>query len=88
MGKVNALTKVNVQDVETDFDELESQIQQELPHTAEILDTDLEEVAFGLKALLVLISIPDSEGGTEKIESVINTIDPVKSVSIENVDRV
>lgn len=88
MGKVNALLKVNVDDVDTDFDELAEEIESELPNSANLNDTDTEEVAFGLKALLVLVEIPDVEGGTEEVESLISDIDTVKSVTVENVDRV
>ena len=88
MGKVNALLKVNVHDVETDFDELIEAIQSTIPSTATVNDTDTEEVAFGLKALMVLVEIPDEEGGTEKLESAIGSIDAVKSITVENVDRV
>lgn len=88
MGKVNALLKVNVDDVDTDFDELTDSIREALPNSVSINDTDTEEVAFGLKALILLVEIPDAEGGTEKVEDIIESVDTVKSVTVENVDRV
>lgn len=42
-------------------------------------------VAFGLKALEVLVTLPDAAGGTDALEDTIRTIDGVESVATRDI---
>ncbi|PIT84191.1 elongation factor 1-beta [Candidatus Micrarchaeota archaeon CG10_big_fil_rev_8_21_14_0_10_45_29] len=45
------------------------------------------EVAFGMKALIVKIIIPDGEGGSDKIEEKLKEIENVSTCDTTNLDR-
>ncbi len=46
-----------------------------------------EPVAFGLKALMVIVQVGDIKGGTEKVEEEFTKVEGVKSVSVEELGR-
>jgi translation elongation factor aEF-1 beta len=47
-----------------------------------------EEVGFGIKVLKVNVLLADSEGGMEKLETSIKSIEGVTQVEVETVTRV
>lgn len=49
--------------------------------------TEIEPVAFGLKALKIIFVMDENKGSTEKLENKINLIDGVKSVEVIDVRR-
>jgi elongation factor 1-beta len=87
MGNVQAVMTVMPTSVDIDLDELAEEIKVSIPETASLQDTDTEEVAFGLESLKILITIPDSKGGTDLIESELLNLEDVESVSVESVTR-
>lgn len=87
MSKVIAKLVVMPESPDVDLDELEETITEELPEGAGIEDDDTEDVAFGLQSLILLVSLPDAEGGTEEAEEVIGDLDDVESVRVESVTR-
>jgi len=50
----------------------------------EIKSVREKPIAFGLKVLELLIIIPDSEGGTDKIEKELSELEGVENVTIED----
>ncbi len=87
MGNVQALMTVMPTGVDVDLDELEERISLNLPEAAKLQDSDTEEVAFGLKSLQILVTVPDDAGGTEKVEGRIQQIEGVESVQVGSVTR-
>ena len=87
MGDVQAKLKVMPESAEVDLEALGEDIEDELPDAAEVLKTDTEDVAFGLQALIIYVSVPDSEGGTDPAEEAIDDLDDVESVRVEEVTR-
>lgn len=87
MGKVSALIEIKPDGPEVDMDELRDDVEDNLPEGGKVTDTDTEEIAFGLKKLLVQVTIPDSEGGTEEVEASFEEIDGVQSVDTDSVTR-
>ncbi|MBI2659417.1 elongation factor 1-beta [Candidatus Woesearchaeota archaeon] len=49
--------------------------------------TQIEPVAFGLKALNIFFVMDESKGSTEKLENTISQIDGVESVEVTDVRR-
>ena len=80
MGNVAISIKVMPQDANTDMNKIKNEISKRM----KIQDSKIEPIAFGLKALKILIITPD-RGGTEEIENEIRKIDGVANVEVESV---
>jgi len=88
MARVAVVLKVFPNSVETQPSDLLERIKSKLPENYEIMGSGEEPIAFGLKALKVIISIPEeSEGGTESLEQFIKSIEGVEEVEVETVHR-
>ncbi|MDY6770220.1 MAG: elongation factor 1-beta [Candidatus Nanohaloarchaea archaeon] len=83
MGEVAVVLKVMPEDTETDLDRLADGIRSEI----DVEDLQHEEVAFGLTALQVSTIVDDDEGGTDAIESALRGLDGVRSVEVEDMQR-
>lgn len=83
MGDVAVTLKVMPDSPETDLDK----IREEISKKVKIQDYNTEEIAFGLKALRILIVKPDT-GGTDDIEKQIKEIEGVSDVEVESVTLV
>ncbi len=85
MGRKVLITyKVMPADVDVNLEELKSKIIESISDKCEIKDTKEEPIAFGLKALKILVMIEEKEGLAEKIENSILNIDKVESVEVES----
>ncbi|WGI16790.1 elongation factor 1-beta [Methanonatronarchaeum sp. AMET-Sl] len=86
MGDVAAKIKVMPKSPEIDLNELEESIKKVIT-MGEVKKVERENVAFGLKALMVTVVVPDEEGGTEVIEEKLSEIGDIESVRVEGVNR-
>ncbi len=82
MGEVGLQYRVLPEDVEIDLDKLEADIRAALPEGAIFRASEKKPVAFGLKALHVLVVLDDKKGGAEQVESAISGVPGVQSVEI------
>lgn len=88
MARVAVIMKVLPNSVEITPQQLLEKIKEVLPSEYQIMDSGEEPIAFGLKALKIIISMPEeTEGGTEKLEELIKSIDIVEEVEVEAVHR-
>ena len=88
MARVAVVLKVYPESPETSLEELVSRIEEKLPEDYKLEGKGEEPIAFGLKALKLVISVPEeSEGGTETLETLISSIDGVSEVEVEVVQR-
>ena len=88
MARVAVVLRVLPNSVEIQPSELLEKIRMNLPGDYQILGSGEEPIAFGLKALKIIISIPEeTEGGTEQLEQFIKGIDGVEEVEVETVHR-
>ncbi len=87
MGKVAAAIKVMPNDPDVDLDQLQEELEKQLPEGAKINGFDRDDVAFGLTALIPTVIVPDETGGTEAVEEAFQKVDHVESVSVEDVGR-
>jgi len=68
--------------VEVDLEDLKKKIQAALPAGAALRASETKPLAFGLKALHVLIVLDDKKGGAEQVEAAISGVSGVQSVEI------
>lgn len=83
MGEVAVVLKVMPEDTETDLETMEKEIRDAI----DVEDMQEEEVAFGLKALKVSTIVGDQEGGTDAVENAVSGIEGVRSVEVEDMQR-
>ncbi len=79
MGKVAISIKVMPANSEVDVEKIGDEIKKRL----EVKDLKIEPIAFGLKALKVLVLVDDSEG-SEKVEKTISSVDGVGEIEVES----
>ncbi len=82
MGEVIVGLKVMPESPETDMEKLKNDIRNAIPDGVKLRGLREKYIAFGLSAVDVTITMPDSEGGSEKIESALSKIPNVSSVEV------
>jgi len=82
MGEVGLQYRVLPEGLEVDLDKLEQDIKGALPEGAHLKASEKKPLAFGLKALHVLVVMDDKKGGSEQVESAISALPGVQSVEI------
>ncbi len=88
MANVAVIMKVLPNDVSIQPQELLERIKKALPENYKIIGSGEEPIAFGLKALKIIISIPEqTEGGTEQLEKLLKQVEGVEEVEVEAVHR-
>lgn len=89
MAKVLVVASVYPSSTDINLDELVEKIKEKLPENYEITRYDKVPIAFGLNALKLYILIPEeSEGGTSKLEELLQGVKGVEEIEIEAVHRV
>jgi elongation factor 1-beta len=89
MARVAVVLKVYPEDINIDLEELKREIERRLPQDYSLKAWDKEPIAFGLKALRLLITMPEEiEGGTEPLEQIISQVPGVSQVEVELIQRV
>ena len=83
MGKIGVVLKVMPESPETDLE----RIKEEAKKKIDVNDMDEEDVAFGLKAVMISTVVADDEGGTDKVEEQLSKIEGVQSVEVEDVQK-
>ncbi len=83
MGQVGLQYRVLPESPEIDLAKLQDSIKSALPQGAEIRASETKPVAFGLKALHLLVVMEDKEGGVEVVEQAISGVQGVQSVEIQ-----
>jgi len=86
MVGTNAVTvQVMPKSPDTDLEKLKKEIQEKLKK-AKNMQIEEKEIAFGLKALMLLIAWPENED-TDEIENILTEIEGVSSARIEDIRR-
>ncbi len=87
MARVMAQFRVLV-DPGVDPEEVAGKIQESLePLGVQLMDRRQAELAFGIVALTILLSTPEEEGITDKVEEALSSIPGVSSVELETMSR-
>lgn len=82
MGEVAVLLRLMPQGVETDMDALAKGVRGATPSTVKLRGMQIKDIAFGLKALLVSVIMPDAGGVLEQVEKAYATVPHVESVEV------
>lgn len=82
MGEVGLQYRVLPEGLDVDLEKLRQGIEKALPDGAALKAAEQRPVAFGLKALHVLIVLDDKKGGAEQVENAIAGVAGVQSVEI------
>ena len=83
MGNVVMKLKVMPTDVNVDLNAVLEKIKEVNLKGVEIRNSEIQPIAFGLKALIILVVMPDTENIGDKFIEEIQKIDGVESVEIE-----
>lgn len=87
MGEVAAKIRIMPTDMNVDLGKLKEALAKAVPSGARLHGFSEEPVAFGLKALMVVVKVGDLEGGTEKVEEAFCKVKGVENVSVEELGR-
>lgn len=89
MGDLVAVFKIMPNSPETDLDAIEESIRSLVPADVTVEQTATDPVAFGLEALMVTLSMPDSEEiSADHMEQDFAKVDGVESVECTDVGRI
>ncbi|MDI3502664.1 MAG: elongation factor 1-beta [Archaeoglobi archaeon] len=87
MGEVLARIKIMPEGADINLEELKKRIEEGMPEGARLQRVSEEPVAFGLRALVADVIVDDAEGGTDKIEDFISSLEGVSSIQIVSLTR-
>ncbi len=87
MGDVMAIIRVMPDSTDRDMKKLEESCKAALPKGAKLQGVQVKPIAFGLKALLIAVTVSDAEGGTEAAEQALAKVPGVESINVEFMDR-
>ncbi|MCZ7399421.1 MAG: elongation factor 1-beta [Candidatus Methanoperedens sp.] len=87
MGEVAAKIRIMPSGMDVDLNKLKEALAKVIPNGVRLHGFLEVPVAFGLKALMVVVKVGDIEGGTEKVEEAFSKVSGVESVSVEELGR-
>ncbi len=87
MGTVLAVFKIMPEDMEY-FEEIKEKVKEALPEGVELQEMKEEPIAFGLKAVIVAVTMEDTGGLVDKAEEALRSIPHVENVTTEGVTLV
>ena len=89
MADVVVTLRIMPQGTEINLAEIESKAKKEIVDfcNSKEFKTNIEPIAFGLKALNIFFVMDESKGSTEALEQKISRIDGVESVEVTDVRR-
>jgi len=79
MAKMLVSMKIFPEDITIDLDQLKQKIEQALPQDSKVLRFNEEPIAFGLKALITHILVPEEK--QDELEIIENSIRQIQGVS-------
>lgn len=82
MGEVGLQYRILPEGLEVDLKKLEEDIKNSLPEGAKLRAAEQRPLAFGLKALHILIVMDDKKGGADLVEAAITGVPGVQSAEI------
>jgi elongation factor 1-beta len=82
MGEVGLQYRILPEGTEVDLGKLLTDVKAALPKGANLKASETKPVAFGLKALHILVVMEDKQGGADIVEQAIGGVSGVQSVEI------
>ena len=89
MARVVVSLRIMPQSPDVDLSEMETKAKKEIVDfcNSQEFRTEIQPIAFGLKALMILFVMEESIGTTEKLEQKISQLEGVESVEVTDVRR-
>jgi elongation factor 1-beta len=87
MGEVAAQIKIMPNSPDVDLKGLSARIEAQVAQFGRVHSCEVQPIAFGLKALLIIVIVKDREGGTEALEASLSLIEEVESIQVVAVTR-
>ena len=89
MANVVVSFRIMPKNTSVDLYKLETKVKKEIVHfcNSKEFKTQIEPIAFGLKALNIIFVMDESKGSTENLEKKISQLDDVESVEVTDVRR-
>ena len=88
MANMLASIKILPKDITVDLTQLKDQIEKALPTNVKIEKFQEEPIAFGLKALIAHVTMPEKEEGImSKLENAINSMSAVGEIQVIGMTR-
>ncbi|MAG15678.1 elongation factor 1-beta [Candidatus Woesearchaeota archaeon] len=88
MATVVVTLKIMPESVDTNLEELSASATEKISaFGGNVGKTDTEPIAFGLKSLLLMFSMPEEKGSTEDLEKQISELPGVRGVQVIDVRR-
>jgi elongation factor 1-beta len=82
MGDVIVLIRILPEEVSTNLDEIREEVKKRIPAGVTLRGLETKDIAFGLRALNVVIQMKDKEGGPDEVQKSFEQIPHVQSVEI------
>ncbi len=82
MGQVAVLFRLMPKGVETDVGAMEREVRSSVPSGVKVRGTQVKDIAFGLKSLLVSVVMDDAGGILESTENALARLPGVESVEV------
>ncbi len=82
MGQVAVLFRLMPESVETDVRAMGEGARAALPSTVSVRGMQVKDIAYGLKALLVSVVMPDAGGVLAQVEAALAKVPHVESVEV------
>ncbi len=88
LGKVAVSFKVMPSDESKDISSMERKLKDELSKTFTLGKSTVEELAFGIKVLRIIVILSDEGGVVDSVEQKIRSLDGVGEVEVEEVSLI
>ncbi len=87
MGEVMVAARVMPSSLEVDLKELEERVRKVIEERGKFAGSEVQPIAFGLKALVIYFLVPDEEGHLGEIEEKVRGLEGVKSFDVTDLRR-
>lgn len=87
MGKVMVTARVMPSSLEVDLKKLEERVREVIEEKGKFAGSEVQPIAFGLKALVVYFLVPDEEGHLGEIEERVKGLEGVESFDVTDLRR-
>ncbi|MEM0440096.1 MAG: elongation factor 1-beta [Candidatus Caldarchaeum sp.] len=88
MAKVLMVVRILPKDSDTNLDDLAKAVAANLPNGVTISEKKVEEIGFGLKALVVGFLMPEVDGIGEALEQYLSTVELIGEFDVQSVTRI
>lgn len=82
MGEVLVLLRVLPEDIDVDLDAVREEVKHRIPSGVRLRGIETKDIAFGLRALNVVVQMSDTAGGPDNVQRALEGIPRVQSVEV------